>query len=313
MSARAKRLLLIGGTGFVGQHMIQIFAGHYSIIAVGREVDIRDLSALERIIAKSKPDFVVNLAAITTVRESFEKPVETYETAFIGTLNLLRALRASGFSGKVLYISSSEVYGHPFSAELPLTESSPLMPMSPYSVAKLSTEFLCQQWVRSEGMEILIARPFTHIGPGQSERFAISNFSRQIAEIKLGFREPILLVGDLLPTRDITDVRDVARAYKLILERGAPGEIYNVCSGIEISMQEVLKQLLSLVDCQVRIEIDGLLTRKSEQQRLCGSYEKLHIQMGWRPTVSLVNTLSDSFQYWMKTLSLKKEKNAFNL
>ena len=298
-----QRALLFGGTGFAGAQMAQLLAADYQVTAVGREVDIRDARAVARVVEKARPDVVVNFAAITTVRESFADPEATFDIALKGMLHVLTALKAGGFNARVLNVSSSEVYGHPAPAALPITEASPLTPMSPYSVAKLASEFLCQQWARSEGMQIMVARPFTHIGPGQSDRFAIASFGRQAAEIMLGLREPVLRTGDLSPTRDITDVRDTVRAYKAILEHGQPGEIYNVCSGSEVSMHDILDKMTAMVGRAVRLETAPSMLRKSEQQRLRGSHEKLVAATGWRPTFALHQTLDDTLQAWLKKLS----------
>ena len=245
MTRKRKNVLLLGGTGFAGRHMANLLPEDHQVFVYGSEVDIRDIDAIRTVVEQSAPEWVANFASITTVLESFSDPEGTYDIAFRGMLNLLTALKETGFSGKVLNLSSSEVYGHPSAYELPISETSPLRPMSPYSVAKLAAEFLSYQWFRSEGMYIMIARPFTHIGPSQSDRIAISSFSRQIDEIVLGHREPGFRIGDLSTTRDLTAVRDTVRGYHMLLESGEAGEIYNVCSGMETSLQGALDRLVS--------------------------------------------------------------------
>jgi GDP-4-dehydro-6-deoxy-D-mannose reductase len=307
-----KNILLIGGTGFAGKHMAQLLADEFQVFSSGRGGDVRDIDALRRLVEQCKPDRVVNFASITTVRESFADPSTAYDIAFKGMLNLLTVLKETGFSGRVLNISSSEVYGHPSSEELPITESSPLRPMSPYSVAKVATEFLCYQWWRSEGMQIVTARPFTHIGPGQSDRFAISSFARQIAEIELGLREPVMHVGDLSTTRDFTDVRDTVRAYRLLLESGEPGEAYNVCSGAETSLRVAVEKLIAMSGQSIRIETDTTMLRKAEQQRLRGSHDKLAQATHWRPSITLEQTLADTLSGWQTELKLRSVPEASN-
>ena len=285
--------LLVGGTGFAGYHLANQLGDRYSIVATGRDHEVRDAQAILRLVAATTPAIVVNLASITTVRETVQAPRETYEIGFFGLFNLLEALKRVDFKGRLLHISSSEVYGFPTADELPLAETAPLRPMSPYSVAKAAGESLCYQWAQSGAFDLLIARPFTHIGPGQSDRFAVARFGREIAEIVAGRREPVISVGSLAVTRDLTDVRDVARAYDLILHRGKNGQIYNVCSGREIVMRDVLDTMIRLSERKIRVTEEEALIRKTEQQRLCGSYATLNTATGWDPQVPLQRTLKD--------------------
>ncbi len=303
MNRRAKKVLMFGGTGFAGRHLEQLLRdeGH-SVISHGREVDIRNYGAVQKAIALSEPEWVVNFASITTVRESIADPIGTYDIAFRGTHHLLSALKETGFSGRILMVSSSEVYGHPSDMELPVSESSPLRPKSPYAVAKIAAEFLCYQWWCSNRTDIMIARPFTHIGPGQSDRFAISRFSRQIAEIMLGISAPLMQVGDLTTTRDFTDVRDTVRAYREILELGEAGAAYNICSGIETSLLTTLEYLICKSGITIQVETDDTVLRGTEQRRLCGSSHQLSQATGWRPVFSLERTLSDTLDFWLHEL-----------
>lgn len=295
--------MLLGGKGFAGRHMQQLLAKDHHVQAHGSEVDVRDIDAIREVVGQGKWDWVVSFASITTVKESFADPSATYAIGFLGTLNILTALKEAGFDGRVLNISSSEVYGHPASDELPIAETAALRPLSPYSVAKAATEFLCYQWSRSEGIDVVTARPFTHIGPGQSVRFAVSNFSRQLAEIKLGLREAVMQVGDTSTTRDFTDVRDAVRAYRMLLEAGEPGEVYNVCSGREVSLQEVLERLIAISGMSIRVDTDSTMLRATEQRRLLGSHEKLRQATQWQPEIELKQTLSDTFDFWVRELS----------
>ena len=294
--------LLIGGTGFVGRHMQRSLLPRFKVIATGRNSDIRDAAKIGSLVKSVSPDIAINFASITTVRESFQDPLDTYRIGFLGTLNLLMALRESGFRGRMLNISSSEVYGFPSNDLLPVNEEALLRPMSPYSVSKVATEALCYQWSQTEQFEIVTARPFTHIGPGQSDRFAISNFAKQLAEISLGKKAPVINVGNLHATRDITDVRDIVRAYGLLLERGRNGQAYNICSGRETSIKAILNELIEFARLDISVEHDESLMRNVEQERIYGSYEKIHNETGWDPLVSLSQTLADTFSYWADTL-----------
>lgn len=285
--------LLIGGTGFVGRQLARRLAPKYGVVATGRDCDVRDKAALKSLAAAHRPALVVNLAAITTVRETVEAPRATYDIFFTGLLNLLEALQEAGFTGRFLQVSSSEVYGHPQAAELPLRETSPLRPMSPYAVGKIAAEMLCHEWARRAPFDIMVARPFTHVGPGQSDRFAVARFAAEIARIRRG-AEPRIAVGHLGATRDLTDVRDAVRAYDLILERGARGAIYNVCSGTEVVMRAVLDEMVALSGRDIAIVEDQAYKRSAEQQRLRGSYDLLHAATGWQPEIPLTQTLRDT-------------------
>ncbi len=294
--------LLLGGTGFVGTHLRHLLEAEYDVTATGHHDDVRSRELVGRLVAKTSPDIVVNLASITTVRESFEDPEKTYQIGFQGTLNLLSALKEYGFGGKLLNVSSSEVYGFPREAHLPIVEGTPTCPMSPYAVSKIAVEALCYQWSQTESFEIVTARTFTHIGPGQSDRFAIANFARQIAEIMLGMRVAVIHVGNLDTTRDLTDVRDVVRAYAVLLEQGGHGNIYNVCSGRETCLRNLLDNLIELSGLDIRVEQEPSLIRGREQQRTLGSFKKLHLETGWQPEMPLPRTLADTLAYWLEKL-----------
>ncbi|MEW6600770.1 MAG: GDP-mannose 4,6-dehydratase [Nitrospirota bacterium] len=293
-----KNALLIGGTGFVGHHLERCLQDRYRVTASGQNEDIRDTAKIKKLILAVSPDIVINLAAITTVQESFERQNDNYNIGFFGTLNLLTALKAAGFHGRMLQVGSSEVYGFPSEDQLPLSESEPLRPMSPYAVNKVAIEALCYQWSQTENIEIVTTRSFTHIGPGQSDRFAISSFARQIAEIKVKNLEPVIHVGDLSATRDFTDVRDVVNAYDLLVHKGRSGDIYNVCSNEEVSTQWMLEKLINISGIAVKVLQDTKRFRKAEQRRVCGSNTKLIKATGWQRRVPLELSLSDILTFW---------------
>ena len=192
------KTLILGGSGFVGSHMKARSPKWSETKVVGSNIDIRDKKALSSLIERSQPDYVVNLASITTVRETVSSPKDAYDISFYGTLNILEVLRDQAFDGTFLYVSSSEVYGHPDFSKLPLNESSILNPMSPYSVGKVAAEYLCTYWQKDSNFKVVLARPFTHIGPGQSERFSIASFSNQISKIVQLKQDPVIEVGDLI-------------------------------------------------------------------------------------------------------------------
>jgi GDP-4-dehydro-6-deoxy-D-mannose reductase len=206
---------------------------------------------------------------------------------------LLRALSSAGFRGVFVYVGSADVYGKTPEAELPAIEAQPLRPLSPYAVSKVAAEALCYQWSQKERFRIVLARPFSMIGPGQDYRFAIPGFARQIVEIRQGKRPPVLLTGDLDVTRDFTDVRDGIRAYRMLLEHGENGEIYNVCSGREHSLRSLVEQMLEVAGVDAQMHIDPCRLRSSEQRRMSGDPAKIRELAGWSPEIPLTTTLTD--------------------
>src|SRR5437899_285624 len=258
------RLLITGITGFVGSHLAE-FALARGVAVSGScrwrsktenidhirdrveliECDIRDLSSMQNLLDRSVPDYIVHLAAQSFVAASWQAPAETLSTNIIGQVNLLEALRARRAHARCLIIGSSEEYGLVEQDELPIRETNPLRPLSPYAVSKVTQDLMGYQYFKSYGLALIRTRAFNHDGPRRGDVFVTSNFAKQIAEIEAGRRAPVIHVGNLKTQRDFTDVRDVVRAYWLLLERGAPGEVYNIFSGRAWSIQEVLDFLLS--------------------------------------------------------------------
>jgi GDP-4-dehydro-6-deoxy-D-mannose reductase len=219
--------------------------------------------------------------------------METFSINFLGTLNLLQALSASGFQGVFVYIGSADVYGRVSEAELPARETYPLRPRSPYAVSKAAAEALCYQWSQTESFRIVLTRPFNQIGPKQNSRFAVAGFAKQIVEIRRGARPPVLVTGDLDVTRDFTDVRDAVRAYRLLLEKGENGEVYNICSGRERSLRSLAVGLLRIAGVQAELQIDSALLRANEQRRMVGDPTKINEGLGWAPEIPMDKTLQD--------------------
>ena len=305
--AQPGKLMVTGEAGFVGGFIRQAVAAENNAynfeLIPSPDLELRDADGVVRICAAIAPDYVIHLAAQSFVPASFSNPRETYEINFLGTLNLLQALKLSGFNGRFLFVGSGDTYGLVAPEALPLSENSPLKPRNPYAVSKVAAEALCYQWSQTEGMDIVMVRPFNHIGPAQSEQFVVSDFARQVMEIKLGRSGPEIGVGDIDVTRDFTDVRDVVRAYlMLLLCAGNSGEIYNVCSGRECSIREILQRLLALAEVTADIRQDPARLRASEQRRVYGDYDKLHRATGWQPEIGLEQSLLDNLTYWERKL-----------
>lgn len=303
-----KNVLIIGGTGFVGGHLKNIFnaeVGRYCVYTTGRTTDVRDIHGLQSTIFTIKPDIVIYLAAITTIKESFDRPDETYQINFLGVLNTLKVLKSNNFSGTFLFVSSSEIYGLIDSVDLPVKESAPLNPSTPYALSKLAAEFLCLGWAAEiEKFCINIVRPFNHIGPFQSDRFAISNFAKQISKVKLGLAPPLLEVGDIESLRDFSDVRDVVEAYKLIVESRLNGHVFNVCSGRSRSIRSLIEEMCILGGVTVNTKVDEHRIRAFDQKNVFGDSSKIKQLLGWQPRISLEVTLADLMACWYSILSV---------
>jgi GDP-4-dehydro-6-deoxy-D-mannose reductase len=300
--------MITGHEGFVGRHMQKLLDAVPFVEAEGNAVDLCNQESIRRAIRDKKPGAIIHLAAQSNVPEAFNDPLKTYQVNFLGTLNLLTVLKEQHFRGRFLYVGSGDVYGLATPEALPFVEDFCLHPRNPYAVSKVAAEALCYQWSQTEDFEIILARPFNHIGPGQSDQFAIASFAKQIVEIKRGKQNPIVKVGDLDVTRDFTDVRDIARAYQLLLEKGNNGEIYNVCSGIERSIRSVLLELFYCADVTASIEQTKMNMRKVEQKRVFGSCKKLHLHTGWEPQIPLKQTLLDILADWETKRSCEKKR-----
>lgn len=294
-----RKLYLTGAHGFVGTHVRRLVAdgefGECEVHAPSASLDIRDADGLRSSLAKSEPDWIIHLAAQSFVPASFRDPRETFDVNVLGTLNLLTVLKDCGFTGRMIYVSSGDVYGAVPDEALPVTEARIPEPRNPYAVSKRSAELLCRQWWISEGLDVIIARPFNHIGPDQDERFVVPSLAAQVKRIASGRQEPRMVVGDLDTSRDFSDVRDVVRAYAAMLRSGKPGTVYNVCSGREVRIKRILSMLCDVAGVRPSIDIDEERLRPSQQRRMVASYQQLEQDTGWHPVISLETSLQDIF------------------
>lgn len=315
------KILLTGANGFVGRTLSkQIDRQRYSVtLAVSPDsypietattdhviqLDIRNEADVIASIKKIQPDLVIHLAAISHVPTSFSQPVLTWQSNVLGTVNILEALHKHAPQAFLLFVSSSEVYGDAFKSNQALIESSSCLPMNPYAASKLAAELACQQYFK-QGMQGVIARPFNHIGPSQSEAFVTASFAKQIAAIELGLQAPVLRVGNLSAYRDFLDVRDVCAAYLALIElNNIPLEkrIFNIASGTACSIQEVLNTLLSLSKVSITIETDPQRLRPSDIAFAVGNSQLLQTQTNWHPQYQLTAALTSLLDDWRKRLT----------
>ncbi len=296
-----KKLLVTGLNGFVGGHLQALLAsmpdGPWQLLE-SKPHDLLDCASLDAWLQEECPDAVIHLAGQTFVPEAFRDPAQTIKVNLLGTLNLLQALKRRGFCGTFLYVSSGDVYGQVEEANLPISECLVPRPRNPYAVSKVAAELLCQQWSYSEPWRIMVARPFNHIGPGQGEAFVIPSMARQLIRVRLGLQPAQLEVGDVDVTRDFLDVRDVLRAYLALLECGRNGEVYNVCSGVERRVRDLIAQMGGLVGVEFELLQDASRLRLSEQRRVVGCSKKLQKETGWKPSVSITETLQSVLSDW---------------
>ncbi len=293
-------LLVTGQNGFVGRHVTALAAGRWRVIPHAPH-DLQNPVSLDDWLAHCCPAAVIHLAGQTFVPQAFRDPAQTLQINLLGTLNLLQALKRRGFRGTFLYVSSGDVYGQVAIEQLPITESCPPQPRNPYAVSKLAAEHLCLQWSFSEpDWRILIARPFNHAGPGQADHFVLPDMARQLLRVRQGVQSPQISVGDVDVTRDFLDVRDVVQAYFDLLDKGQPGEIYNVCSGQEQLIRDLIMQMAELADVQITLQQDPKRLRKAEQRRTRGCSNKLQRHTGWQPRVPITTTLRDVLTDWEK-------------
>jgi GDP-4-dehydro-6-deoxy-D-mannose reductase len=265
------RSLITGGRGFVGtwlaDHLREVGD---EVVAIDHEVDVTDPEAILAAVSDAAPDAIYHLAALTHVGKSWDEPLGVLEVNVIGTAAVLAAARQCGTDPRVLVTSSAEVYGAVTDpSQLPLDESSPTAPLTPYAASKLAAEAVVAQTVLGHGQHVIIVRPFNHIGPGQSPNFAVPALAKRIVEAdRRG--APTIPVGNLSARRDFTDVRDVVRAYRLLIESGLPGEVYNVCSGRDVGIGDIADRLLSLAGTALAFETDPSLVRPVEVPVLRG-------------------------------------------
>lgn len=283
------RVLVTGAAGFVGRHLLAELGAD----AIAAQADVTDADALTGELRTAAPAAVCHLAAASSVADSWRSGAETWRVNVLGTVTLLDAVRAEAPEARTLVVSTGEVYGPTPGA--PATEDTPPAPLSPYAASKAAAEVAAARAARAEGLDVVIARPFQHVGPGQDERFAIGSWTRQIACLE---REGggVLEVGDLTVRRDLTDVRDVARAYRLLLDPATPAGTYNVCTGRPVELAAVVDTLVGLARVPVEVRKNPALTRRVDVPVLAGDAARIEAATGWRAEIPLEQTLADALE-----------------
>lgn len=298
------RALVTGAGGFVGAHLVRHLEEQGDdVVQLERTVDgvdVADAVALTDAVVAAKPEAVYHLAGAADVGGSWAEPRETFLANALGTLNVLEASREAR-AERVLAVTSADVYGRVTADELPLTEDRPLRPVSPYAASKVAADALAQQAWLGHRLPVIRVRAFNHLGPGQSDRFVAPSLAARIArnERDGGDEVPI---GNTTPQRDVTDVRDVVRAYRLLIEAGEPGAVYNVCSGHAVSVRSIAETLLAMATRPMRLVSDPALQRPVDIPVLVGDSSRLQATTGWQPTIPLETTLADVLADWRARL-----------
>ena len=289
----AVRALVTGGRGFVGRWLeSHLRAEGDDVTVIDHEVEVTDGAAVHAAVEAAAPDVVYHLAAITHVGHSWDDPDAVFKVNALGTLHVLEAARRCRPMPRVLLVSSAEVYGAVPSSRLPVGESAPLAPVTPYAVSKVAAEYLGIQAQLAHGLPVVRARPFNHIGPGQSENFVVPALAqRMAAAISAG--EKSIRVGNLSARRDLTDVRDVVRAYRLMAMGAEAGEVYNVCRGTTLTVAEVAQRMLDMASADLELVTDPALVRPVDVAVVCGDRTRIGRALGWEPVIDLDTTLSD--------------------
>ena len=281
-------VLITGAEGFVGTHLHALLGD--SAVAAG--VDVLDRAALSEVVRATRPRSIVHLAAESSVASSWADASTAWSVNVVGTVNVLEAVREETPSARVLFVSTGEVYGR--ADQLPTPESAPVAPLSPYAATKAAAEIACGQFVRGS-LDLVIARAFNHEGPGRDERFAFGSWAHQIARLEEA-GGGVLAVGDLSAERDISDVRDICRAYTLLLDGAASAGIYNVASGHSVPMSHIVELFVSLARCSVDVERSEDRVRPLEIPRMVGDASRLRKATGWQPEIPLEQTVGDTLQ-----------------
>ncbi len=312
-----KKALIVGAAGFVGNYLIDQLQseGKWSLCATkmmnetidNKNIGIFDLNILEsksidELLTRNKPDCIFYLAAQSSVAFSWKNPELTIDVNIKGSSNVLEAIRKLDYKPRVLLIGSGEEYGRILSGELPINEENKIRPGNIYAMTKAAQNMLGEIYTEAYGLDIMSVRAFNHIGPNQSPIFVVADFCKQVAAIEKGLQEPIIKVGNLSAKRDFTDVRDVVKAYSLIIEKGINGETYNVGSGHAVSIEEILKMILSMSKKDITVLTDVQKLRPVDVPIIEADISKIIRDTGWKPTISLEKTIFETLYYWRNKL-----------
>lgn len=307
------KALIIGGGGFVGPYLVRHLKDDcgYEVAVTKTEkeslqfdgVEIMNLDILEKaqvdsLLESVRPDYIFHLAAQSSVAYSWKNPALTIDINIKGCINLLEALKDLDYKPRTLLIGSGEEYGHIKAGECPIIEDNVLRPGNIYAATKSCQNMLGKIYSDAYGIDVMMVRAFNHIGPNQTPIFVVADFCKQVADIEKGLKEPVINVGNLSAKRDFTDVRDVVRAYALLVKMGQRGETYNVGSGHALPISEILDKIVALSDCDIKVEVDPDRLRPVDVPIIEPDITKINQATGWKPEISLDTTIEETLNYW---------------
>ena len=304
--------LIIGCAGFVGPYLIrhlrddlgrEVYVTKMPHEQISEDVKVYDLNILDKdavvaLLKEIQPDEIFHLAAQSSVAVSWKNPALTVDVNVKGGVNVLEAIREAAPNARVLLIGSGEEYGHVRDEEMPITEENATRPGNIYAATKVCQNLLGAIYAEAYNLQVMMVRAFNHIGPNQMPIFVVADFCKQVAEIEAGRQEPVMKVGNLSARRDFTDVRDVVRAYGMIIEKGSAGETYNVGSGHAIAIQEILDKILAESKAEISVEKDPNKFRPVDVPVIEADTTKLREATGWEPQIPLTQTIKETVEYW---------------
>jgi len=317
-----KKILITGISGFVGGHFVHHLTTHHrdlEIHGISRSkpawdfvkippqllnghhfhlADLNDIPKIKSLIQGIQPDYILHLAAQSSVAESWKTPVDSFMNNTNIFLNIIDTVRLNDNGARVLSVGSSEQYGIVSERDLPLTENQPQCPANPYAVARVAQEQLARIYATGYGLDICCTRSFNHCGPGQTDRFVVSAIVKQFVKIAHGLQDPVIHIGNGAIVRDFVDVHDVVEAYRLLLTQGKRGEVYNICSGKGRSIRDIVTLLSDMYHIDVQVHQEQSQIRPIDNPRIIGSYQKIQNDMGWKPRIPFEESLRSIYQYW---------------
>lgn len=317
-----KKILITGVSGFVGGHLVHYLNTHNDNLEVhgisrskpawdfvpGEQIlldkhhfhraDLNDIPRIKTLIGEIQPDYILHLAAQSSVAESWKTPVNSFMNNTNIFLNIIDTVRLNDNGARVLSVGSSEQYGIVLEKDLPLSEDRPQCPENPYAVARVAQEQLARIYAKGYDLDICCTRSFNHCGPGQTDRFVVSSIVKQFVKIARDLQEPVIQIGNGSIVRDFVDVHDVVRAYLLLLTNGKRGEVYNICSGNGRSIQDIVTMLADMYDIHVYVHQASSQMRPIDNPRIIGSNHKIQHDMGWTPVIPFEQSLRSMYEYW---------------
>jgi GDP-4-dehydro-6-deoxy-D-mannose reductase len=317
-----KKILITGISGFVGGYFVDYLTSHHDTLEIHgisrsepawdfvnvsselldghhfHRADLNNIPKIKSLIREIQPDYILHLAAQSSVAESWKTPVSSFMNNTNIFLNIIDTVRIIDNGARVLSVGSSEQYGIVSEQDLPLTEDKTQCPANPYAVARVAQEQLARIYASGYGLDICCTRSFNHCGPGQTDRFVVSAIVKQFARIARGLQDPVIHIGNGAIIRDFVDVHDVVEAYRLLLDKGTRGEVYNICSGKGRSISDIVSLLSEMYHIDVQVHQEQSQIRPIDNPRIIGSYKKIHNDTGWKPRISFEESLRSMYYYW---------------